>query len=77
MDTLVTALENLPSVTSAEREGRYFRLTCDQLYLVLPGLMSALKQSEQTMVDLVTREATLDDVFIQLTGKHLAEETRA
>lgn len=77
LDTLVAALQDLPSVTSAEREGRYFRMTCDQLYLVLPGLMSALKQSERSMVDLVTREATLDDVFIQLTGKHLAQETRA
>jgi len=65
--------QRLPTVSSMEVEGGVARLTCQELHLAVPALLEFLHGRGWVLADLVTRAATLDDVFIQLTGKHLLE----
>ncbi len=45
----------------------------DQVHLALPALLSALEERGATLSMLTTHHATLEDVFVSLTGRHLRE----
>ena len=63
----------LPSVHSAWREQQAHCLSVGESHLALPALLDTLKQRGMALAALTTRHATLEDVFVNLTGRHLRE----
>lgn len=64
-------LSGLPSVRSVRREGDAFSLTVDYPHVALPALLSLQQSRGAKLAQLTTRHATLEDVFVSLTGRHL------
>jgi ABC-2 type transport system ATP-binding protein len=69
-------LTDLPAVQSAGLENDYFRLTVGQLHVALPALLGRLRQTGHELAGLTTRQASLEDVFVSLTGRHLREDDK-
>ncbi|MFN8826239.1 MAG: ABC transporter ATP-binding protein [Planctomycetota bacterium] len=68
------ALLALPDVVAAERDGRELRLTVRSVHTALPALLALLVRHAVPLHGLATRSATLEDVFVHLTGRHLRED---
>jgi ABC-2 type transport system ATP-binding protein len=66
----------LPSVESVRFENGQFSLSVGKPHLALPALMNHLQQTGQEFAALTTRHATLEDVFVTLTGRHLRDEEK-
>jgi ABC-2 type transport system ATP-binding protein len=66
-------IEKLPSVSRVQLEDGDVRVTADKLHEVLPGLVAGLERDNVELTGLSTRQATLEDVFVSLTGKHLSD----
>jgi ABC-2 type transport system ATP-binding protein len=49
------------------------RVFVDSIAEVLPAIITAAKMHEVKLVELSSREMTLDDLFISMTGRHLHE----
>jgi ABC-2 type transport system ATP-binding protein len=64
-------------VQSVVQENGLFRLTVGELHVALPALMARLKQTGHQLAGLTTRHASLEDVFVSLTGRHLRDEGTA
>jgi ABC-2 type transport system ATP-binding protein len=73
-DKSLSWIEKLPSVNQVQVEDNDVRVTADQLHEVLPGLVAGLERESIALTGLSTRQATLEDVFVSLTGKHLSDE---
>ena len=67
-------IEKLPSVSQVQVDNNDVRVTADQLHEVLPGLVTGLQRDNVALTGLSTRQATLEDVFVNLTGKQLSDE---
>jgi len=67
-------IQELPSVSEVQIDNSDVRVTADQLHEFLPGLVTGLERNSIALTGLSTREATLEDVFVSLTGKHLSDE---
>ena len=67
---------DLPGVTEAIREANLRRLSVEQIHIAIPALLEQIEQKNLTLTSLSTRQATLEDVFVSLTGRHLDEETQ-
>ncbi|HEX5103639.1 MAG TPA: ABC transporter ATP-binding protein [Pirellulaceae bacterium] len=70
-------LARLPAVRSVKREAAAYHLAVQQPHVALPSLVAHLQASGRTLANLTTRHATLEDVFVSLTGRHLQEERPA
>ena len=68
-------LGRLPSVQSARSSDGLFSLAVEQPHVALPALLAHLQSRGQVLASLTTRHATLEDVFVSLTGRHLREGT--
>jgi ABC-2 type transport system ATP-binding protein len=68
------ALAALPDVASVRRRGRSFALTVGALGVALPHVLRLCEQRANTIHTLTTHAATLEDVFVALTGKALRDE---
>jgi ABC-2 type transport system ATP-binding protein len=68
------ALARLPSVRSARGGVDGYSLTVEQPHVALPALLGHLQGTGRALAHLTTRHATLEDVFVSLTGRHLEEE---
>jgi ABC-2 type transport system ATP-binding protein len=64
-------------VQSVRREDRAFSLSVGEPHVALPALMNHLQQTGREFATLTTRHATLEDVFVTLTGRHLRDEGEA
>jgi len=60
---------DLPSVVSSRHEADAFHLAVTEPHRVLPALVERLEQRRWRLASLVTRHASLDDVFVMLTGR--------
>ncbi len=69
----VDRLAALPGVRSARRHATGFLLAIDQLHVTLPALLAHLDGQKLSLAGLTTRHATLEDVFVELTGRTLRE----
>ncbi len=49
-------------------------LNVKQPHLTIPALLQAVDQQGAQLQHLTTRQASLEDVFVRLTGRHLREE---
>jgi ABC-2 type transport system ATP-binding protein len=67
-------LESLPSVRRAVVHGSRLFVTVDAAHLALPALMDFLSARDAELAMLHTHRATLDDVFLTLTGRQLRDE---
>jgi ABC-2 type transport system ATP-binding protein len=66
-------LRSLPSVEAAKRDGAAWRLTVREVHRAVPGLLAALAERGTAPTHLTTHHATLEDVFVALTGKTLRD----
>ena len=64
----------LPGVQSVRSEDGLFCLQVEEPHETIPALLSVVQQKGARLVHLTTRQASLEDVFVQLTGRHLREE---
>ncbi len=67
-------LERLPSVRTARRDGAGYTLSVGEPHAALPALMELLRRAGAKLAGLTTRHATLEDVFVTLTGRHLRDD---
>jgi ABC-2 type transport system ATP-binding protein len=66
-------LANLPAVRSVRKDADHFCLSVAEPHIALPALLERLRQSGQRLAGLSTRHASLEDVFVTLTGRHLRD----
>jgi ABC-2 type transport system ATP-binding protein len=71
------AFTELPGVLSAFEEDGIIDLRVSQLHAVLPAVLDRVGQAGTPLARLTTRHASLEDVFLQLTGRHLRDEGEA
>jgi ABC-2 type transport system ATP-binding protein len=64
----------LPSVESVRHENGTICLNVRELHLTIPALLATLNQQGRKLEHLSTRQASLEDVFVNLTGRHLRED---
>ncbi|HTV21679.1 MAG TPA: ABC transporter ATP-binding protein [Polyangiaceae bacterium] len=67
----VTSLERLEGVESVARRDRQYRLTVGRNVKRLTGVLLELDRQRVVPIGLSTHQATLDDVFLALTGRGL------
>ena len=68
------AWDQLPGVESVLHDNGLVSLNVKEPHLTIPALLDAVKRQGSTLQHLTTRQASLEDVFIRLTGRHLREE---
>jgi len=66
--------KGLPSVTSARVDAGQYGLTVAEPHVALPALLRHVQASGRELAALTTRHATLEDVFVNLTGRHLRDD---
>jgi ABC-2 type transport system ATP-binding protein len=66
-------LRAVPGVTAVRRDGEGWSLTVTEPHRVLPMLLARLTADGRGLARLGTRQATLEDVFVALTGRHLRD----
>jgi ABC-2 type transport system ATP-binding protein len=66
-------LETLPGVNAARREAGGWALTVHQLHVALPALLDELARRRIALGRLATHHATMEDVFVHLTGRTLRD----
>jgi len=64
----------LPSVESVRNEDGTVCLNVREPHLTIPALLDAVSRQGQQLEHLSTRQASLEDVFVNLTGRHLRED---
>jgi ABC-2 type transport system ATP-binding protein len=67
-------LHELPGVSSVRIEDGDITLRVAEPHIVLPALLDRLREDGRELARLRTRHASLEDVFVQLTGRHLRDE---
>jgi ABC-2 type transport system ATP-binding protein len=66
-------LQGLPTAHSARRDGSLYTITAREPHTILPALLDLVRATGATLAGLTTRSATLEDVFVTLTGRHLRD----
>ena len=64
----------LPGVEAVREEEGMFALNVREPHRTIPALLEAVDQRKAQLLHLSTRQASLEDVFVNLTGRHLREE---
>jgi ABC-2 type transport system ATP-binding protein len=64
----------LPSVDSVREDDGMISLSVKEPHLAIPALLEALGRQGSSLQHLTTRQASLEDVFVRLTGRHLRED---
>ncbi len=67
-------LKRIVSVNAVRTDADTVSLSVTEPHLAIPSLLSLLKGRGSELSTLTTRHATLEDVFVSLTGRHLQEE---
>jgi ABC-2 type transport system ATP-binding protein len=70
----IAAWRALPGVESVRDEAGVFALNVREPHLTIPALLDAVGKQGAELVHLTTRQASLEDVFVNLTGRHLRED---
>jgi len=64
----------LPGVEDARSDNGLVSLSVRQPHVTIPALLEAVSHQGARLLHLTTRQASLEDVFVRLTGRHLREE---
>ncbi len=70
----VEALAPLAGVVDARVEGRTIALGSSAIHETVPAVLGVLAAARVPMRELRTHSASLEDVFVSLTGRHLRDE---
>ena len=70
----VQALRALPGVRDVQQADGGVRVQAAELHRAVPALLAEIARQELPLTELRTRSATLEDVFMALTGRHLRDE---
>ncbi len=68
-------LAALPTVNSVRAAGDRVTLTAGEPHRALPALLDLVRAAGVKLAGLTTRTATLEDVFVTLTGRHLRDDS--
>src|SRR5215471_14897828 len=68
-----TSIAALPGVHAIKGRDDGLSLTVEQLHKTLPLVLAQLGQAGRALTALSTHHATLEDVFVNLTGRHLRD----
>jgi len=74
IDSLGNSLEELPAVQEVRFDGNGFSLTVSEPHVAIPELLRHLQSRQLDLSRLTTRHASLEDVFVNLTGRHLRDD---
>ena len=72
--TALAAWRALPGVESVRHDDGLVSLTVREPHLTIPALLDAVEKHGSQLLHLTTRQASLEDVFVNLTGRHLREQ---
>ena len=64
----------LPGVRGVRADNSHVSLTVAEPHVTIPALLEGLRERGETLQRLTTRHASLDDVFLRLTGRHFEEQ---
>jgi ABC-2 type transport system ATP-binding protein len=67
-------LRQMEGVCSAARRDGSYRLQVEELHRAMPALLGELRRQGAQLTELRTHSATLEDVFVSLTGRHLRDD---
>jgi len=67
-------LRRVDGVENVRRERRGILLTVREVHRTVPALLAGLRDRSVELSRLTTHHATLEDVFVSLTGRHLRDE---
>jgi ABC-2 type transport system ATP-binding protein len=67
-------LDRLPGVDAVRVDGSQVQLTVGRVHQAVPALIRELAARGVELSELRTHHATLEDVFLRLTGRHLRDE---
>jgi ABC-2 type transport system ATP-binding protein len=67
-------LADLPSVRSVHAEAGHLLLTVIEPHVAIAPLLGRVESRGFALASLTTRHASLEDVFVSLTGRHLRDE---
>lgn len=70
-------LQRLPTTSRVQVEATEATLTVTSPHLAIPPLLQLFEEHKIGFNNLTTRQATLEDVFVALTGKRLSGEPQA
>jgi len=70
-------LERLPAVRSIREEAGLYALAVTEPHVSIPALLDRLRELRLVLADLTTRHASLEDVFVTLTGRHLRDDVKS
>ncbi len=70
----VSLFTELSGVSSARLEDDGYSLTVAEPHVALPALIARLDKDNLSLTRITTRHVSLEDVFVTLTGRHLAAE---
>jgi ABC-2 type transport system ATP-binding protein len=65
---------DLAGVRSSREENGFYSLAVVEPHVAVPALLDRLRERRQELADLTTRHASLEDVFVTLTGRRLQED---
>ena len=68
------AMEGLPGVRAAHAEAGRIVLTVAEPHVAVPAILEKVRTGGWELSGLSTRHASLEDVFVSLTGRHLRDE---
>ena len=68
------ALERIEGVRKARRENGQYLLSVSELHRSVPALFAHVARAGVGLSELRTHSATLEDVFVSLTGRHLRDQ---
>jgi ABC-2 type transport system ATP-binding protein len=67
-------LRQLDGVCAADRRNGTYRLQVEELHRAMPALLGELRRQGAQLAELRTHSATLEDVFVSLTGRRLRDD---
>jgi ABC-2 type transport system ATP-binding protein len=67
------ALGRLAGVHAVRRNGPGYAVTVDRVHIAVPALLAHLEAAQVPLEQLSTHTATLEDVFVTLTGRQLRD----
>jgi len=68
------ALRRLDGIRAIHSRDGHFQLHVEHLHAAVPMVLAELDAQGVTLAELRTHSATLEDVFVSLTGRHLRED---
>ena len=68
-----SAWRSLPGVESVTKEDNVILLNVREPHRTIPALLDAADRQHLQLLHLTTRQCSLEDVFVHLTGRHLRE----